>query len=110
MSRPSGPDFNARPWIHTIADAELRSGLNLVLTVARATMVAAIEARVLALATTRDLVSEFHRVVRAKTPALLQVWTRHVVACMLASVGCDIAADPAARVGCRIGDAKASIW
>ena len=66
------------------------------LTRAEATMVAAVEAGVPALATARDLVAEFHRMVRAMTPAPLRNWIARASASMLAAFGRGIAADEAA--------------
>lgn len=66
------------------------------LTRAEAMMVAAVEAGVPALATARDLVDEFHRMARARTPAALPDWIARAGASMLAPFGCGIAADGAA--------------
>ena len=66
------------------------------LTRAEATMVAAVEAGVPALATARDIVDEFHRLVRAMTPAPLRDWITRASASMLAAFGRGIAADQAA--------------
>ncbi len=59
-------------------------------------MVAAVEAGVPALATARDLVDEFHRMVRARTPAPQQNWITRAAASMVAAFGRGIAADRAA--------------
>jgi transposase len=66
------------------------------LTHAEATMVAAVEAGVPALATARDIVDEFHRMVRAMTPAPLRDWITRASASLLAAFGRGIAADGAA--------------
>jgi len=59
-------------------------------------MVAAVEAGVPALAAARDLVDEFHRMVRARTPAPLQGWITRAVARVVAPFGRGIAAVGAA--------------
>jgi transposase len=66
------------------------------MTRAEATIVAAVEAGVPALAAARDLVDEFHHMVRARTPAPLQDWITRAGASMLAPFGRGIAADRAA--------------
>jgi transposase len=63
------------------------------LTRAEATMVAAVEAGVPALATALDIVDEFHRMVMAMTPAPLRDWITRASASMLAAFGDSIAAD-----------------
>jgi transposase len=63
------------------------------LTRAEATMVAAVEAGVPALATARDLVDDLHRMVRARTRAALHGWITRAIASMLAAFGRGIAAD-----------------
>jgi transposase len=75
------------------------------LTRAEATMVAAVEASVPPLARARDLVDEFHRMVRARTPAALQGWITRAGASMLAPFRRGIAADRAA-----VGAALTGPW
>ncbi len=54
---------------------------------------AAVEAGVPALAAARDIVDEFHRMVRAMTPAPLRDWITRASASLLAAFGRGIAAD-----------------
>jgi transposase len=63
---------------------------------AEATVAAAVEAGVPPLAAARDLVDEFHRLVRARTPAALPDWITRAGASTLALFGRGIAADRAA--------------
>jgi hypothetical protein len=62
----------------------------------RCQQAAAVEAGVPALATARDLVDQVHRMVRARTPAVLQDWITCAVASLVAACGRGIAADGAA--------------
>ena len=59
-------------------------------------MVAAIEAGVPALATARDIVDAFHRMVSAMTPAPLRDWIPRASASMLGAFGRGIAVDQSA--------------
>jgi transposase len=63
---------------------------------AEAVMVATVEAAVPALATARDLVERFHRMLRARTPNALPAWLTDASASMLAAFGRGIAFDQAA--------------
>lgn len=66
------------------------------LTRSEATMVTAIEAGVPALAAARQLVEQFHRMVRARTPDALPAWIAEAKLGMLAAFGNGIAADQTA--------------
>ena len=59
-------------------------------------MVAVVEAAVPALATARDLVDRFHRMLRARTPEALPAWIAGATDSMLASFGRGIVDDQAA--------------
>jgi len=59
-------------------------------------MVAAVEAGVPELATARDIVDEFHRMVSAMAPAPLRDWITRASASMLPAFGHGIAADQSA--------------
>ncbi|MGE0415434.1 MAG: hypothetical protein AB7O80_01400 [Acetobacteraceae bacterium] len=59
-------------------------------------MVAAVEAAVPALATARDLVDRFHRMLRVRTPDALPAWITEATSSMLASFGLILADVPAA--------------
>jgi transposase len=92
--RADGAVASRLPPARTIAHAMLVRRDRL--TRAEATMVASVEAGVPALAAARDLVDEFHHMVRTRTPAPLQGWIARAVASMVAAFGRGIAADGAA--------------
>lgn len=94
--RADGAIASRLPPARSIANAMLVGRGRL--THAEATMVAAVEAGVPALETARDIVDEFHRMIRAMTPVPLRDWITRASASMLGAFGRGIAADqPAVR-------------
>jgi transposase len=92
--RPDGGAAGRVPPARTIARVMLAGRDRLAR--AEAVMVATVEAAVPALATARDLVERFHRMLRSRTPDALPAWINDVSASMLASFGRGIVLDQVA--------------
>lgn len=92
--QPDGGAAGRVPPARTIARVMLAGRDRL--TRAEAVMVATVEAAVPALATARELVERFHRMLRARTPDALPTWINDAAGSMLAAFGRGIGFDQAA--------------